>query len=122
MRRLLIGCGVIAASALGPLAFATATPSGARMASHRDARIAGRVLVCNTPDHCLTRRFKVVARNSAGKTVARTSTSGDHNHFALHVFPGSYRLVATSSGLVCKASATASVHHTRRKNITCLVP
>ncbi len=122
MRRALIGCGVIAAATLGPLAFAIAAPREAQLASRRAGRIASHVLLCNVPDHCLTRRFKVTARNSSGRIVGHTSTSGARNHFALRVSPGSYRLVATSSGLVCKASATSTAHHTTHKNITCLVP
>lgn len=122
MRRALVACGVLAAAALGPMTFAMATTRRAQMASRRTARIAGRVLVCNVPEHCMTRRFKVSAQNSSGRRVARTTTHGRRNRFALHVPPGSYRLVATSSGLVCKASAAATAHRTTYKNITCLVP
>jgi hypothetical protein len=114
MRRAIIGGGVIAALALGPMAVATGAP--------RDARIAGRVLVCNVPDHCVTREFTVSAVNSAGHTVARTSTTGAHNDYLVRVVPGSYQLVAKSSGLVCKASATAIADQTTRQSITCLVP
>jgi hypothetical protein len=112
MRRAIACCGVVAASAVG------STASGAT----RDAHIAGRVLECNTPQHCITNRFTVSAVNSAGRILARTSTSGDHNHYRLRVAPGTYQLVAKSSGLVCKASAAAEAHETRRQNITCLVP
>ncbi len=114
MRRA-IGCGgVIAALALAPLALAGAAP--------RDARIAGRVLVCNVPNHCMTRHFHVAAINSAGHTVARAATRGAHNAYRLRLAPGDYRLVAQSHGLVCKASASASAHETTHQNITCLVP
>jgi hypothetical protein len=112
MRRAVVCCGVIAASAVGSIA------SGAT----RDAYIKGRVLECNTPQHCIKNRFTVSAVNSAGRTVARTSTTGDHNHYRLRVAPGTYQLVAKSSGLVCKASATAVAHETTRHEITCLVP
>jgi hypothetical protein len=110
-RAILCGC-VIAASAVGSIA------TGAT----RDARVKGRVLECNTPERCITNNFTVSAVNSAGRTAARTSTSGDHNHYALRVPHGTYELVAKSSGLVCKASATAEAHETTRQNITCLVP
>jgi hypothetical protein len=114
MRRAIICGGAIAAAALTPVALATGT-SG-------DARIAGRVLVCNSPGHCMTREFHVSAIDSAGQTVARATTTGSHNRYRLRVAPGRYRLVAKSSGLVCKASATAVAHTSTRQDITCLVP
>lgn len=114
MRRATIFATAIAAALAGPAAFAAPGPD--------NARIAGRVLVCNAPRHCLTRTFKVSAINSSGHTVARTTTYGRKNDYALAVAPGSYRLVAKSSGLVCRASAVATAHQTTRQNITCLVP
>jgi hypothetical protein len=112
MRRAIACCGVVAASAVGSVA------AGAT----RDAHIAGRVLECNTPEHCIMNRFIVSAVNSTGRTVARTSTWGDHNRYRLRVAPGSYQLLARSSGLVCKASAAAEAHETTQQNITCPVP
>ncbi len=88
----------------------------------RDARIAGRVLLCNSPGHCMTRKFTVSAIDSAGDKVASTSTMGVHNAYRLRVAPGAYRLVAKSHGLVCEGTATAAAHKTTRTNITCLVP
>lgn len=91
--------------------------------SARDARIAGRVIECNTPEHCVRGHFKVVAIDSAGRTVATTSTSSRHNAYRLRVAAGSYRLVArTHGGLKCQASAKAVAHRTTHQNITCLVP
>lgn len=107
--------GCLAAGAVGSVGIASAgTPV--------NARIAGRVLVCNVPNHCMTRRFRVSALNSAGRTVARTTTHSAHNAYRLRLAPGHYKLVAKSSGLVCKASASAVAHRTTRQNITCLVP
>jgi hypothetical protein len=91
-------------------------------ASVKDARISGRVLVCNAPGHCMQRQFQVSATNAHGKTVARTTTTDAYNDYTLRLAPGSYNLVATSDGLTCKASAKAVAHHTTHKNITCLVP
>jgi len=105
---------VIAVIAVGSTALAAGAP--------RDARIAGRVLVCNAPGHCFTRRFAVSALDSAGRTVAKTTTESADNAYRLHVTPGQYRLVARSSGLVCRASAVAVAHQTARRDITCLVP
>jgi hypothetical protein len=114
MRRAIVCGGVIAVSALGQTALAAPSP--------RTARITGRVRVCNTPDHCVTRVFHVSAVNANGRTVARTSTTGTDNRYRLRLRPGDYQLVAKSSGLVCKASATAVAHETERVDITCLVP
>jgi hypothetical protein len=88
----------------------------------RNARIVGDVLVCNAPDHCLTRVFEVSAINAGGHVVAHTSTTGRHNHYRLRVSPGEYSLLATSDGLQCTGSAVAVAHHTVTSNITCLVP
>jgi hypothetical protein len=89
---------------------------------HRNARIAGRVLVCNGPGRCFQRRFHVTAVNSRGETVARFTTTDAVNDYKLHVAPGRYRLVAESSGLNCTASVTAVAHQTTHQNITCPVP
>jgi hypothetical protein len=70
----------------------------------------------------MTRDFIVSAVNLAGNAVARASTRGVANKYALRVPPGSYELVALSSGLRCQATARAIAHHTTHKNITCLVP
>jgi hypothetical protein len=90
--------------------------------SKGDARLAGRVLVCNAPGHCLERRFVVSAINSAGETVAKTTTHSPSNRYRLRLPPGTYDLLAESSGLDCQASATAVAHETTHKDITCLVP
>jgi hypothetical protein len=111
----LIGICLLA-GVTGPVAL------GAVSGSRRDARIAGRVLLCNVPHHCLRRRFKVSAINSSGATVASTTTSSAKNAYRLAVAPGHYRLVAKAQELVCRASATATAHRTTRRNITCLVP
>jgi hypothetical protein len=107
--------GCLAASAVGSLGVAAAR-------APTDARIAGNVLVCNAPGHCLTREFTVSAVNQAGRTVAKTHTKSAHNAYRLEVSPGHYKLVAKSQGLVCRASATAVAHRTTQRNITCLVP
>jgi hypothetical protein len=91
-------------------------------ASGRTAKIAGRVLVCNTPTNCMARIFKVSAETADGHTVARTKTTGTRNKYTLRVRPGSYELVAVSQGLLCHALATTAAHHTTHTNITCLVP
>lgn len=114
MRRAII-CGGITVAAL-------ATPVGFALAATPDGQIAGRVIECNTPDHCITAHFEVSAIDSAGHAVARTSTTGIHNRYRLRIPPGPYRLVAKSSGLVCKASVTAVAHQRTRQDITCLVP
>jgi hypothetical protein len=111
----LIGVFVLAGVG-GSMAF------GAVSANPRDALIAGRVLVCNVPGHCLTRTFEVSATDASGRTVATTRTRSPRNAYRLRLAPGSYELVANSSGLVCQASATATAHRTTRQNITCLVP
>lgn len=109
---------VLALPALGALAGL----AGWQAATHRDARIAGRVLVCNAPGNCLTRKFTVSAENARGRTVARTRTKGHGNRYSLRVPPGSYELLAVSSGLRCEASARARAHHTTHQDITCPVP
>jgi hypothetical protein len=111
---------IAATTALG--AGLAASASGAPSHAARDARIVGDVLVCNTPNHCLTRRFKVTAYDSAGQPVASDVTRSRDNRYRLRVAPGSYQLVAVSSGLTCKASATAVAHRTTHQDITCLVP
>jgi hypothetical protein len=113
------GLGVALITATAVVGAAAQAAAGDRPAN---ARIAGQVLVCNTPDHCLTRHFQVVAIDSAGRTVARTETTTPRNHYTLAVRPGSYQLVATSHGLRCVAAATALAHHRTRQNIVCLVP
>jgi hypothetical protein len=110
----LVVAGIVLATVIGV--------SGSPAASGRNARIAGRVLVCNTPTNCMTRTFKVSAENAAGQTLARTRTTGARNKYRLRVPPGSYDLVAVSSGLLCHALAAAAAHHTTHQNITCLVP
>jgi hypothetical protein len=89
---------------------------------HRNARIAGSVLVCNAPGHCFQRQFLVSAVNSRGQTVASFTTRDAQNDYRLHVAPGGYQLVARSSGLNCTASVTAVAHEATHQNITCPVP
>ncbi len=120
MRRASIFVAMIAASAGAGVSGSAGAL--AAQAGTRDARIAGRVLVCNSPGHCMTRKFKVSAIDSAGGKAATSSTTGVHNAYRLRVAPGTYRLVAKSHGLVCKATAVATADQTTRKNITCLVP
>jgi hypothetical protein len=86
------------------------------------AVVTGRVLVCNTPGHCLTRVFRVVAVDRAGHVVAHADTSGTTNVYRLRVAGGRYSLVATSNGLRCRGSVVALAHRTVNANITCLVP
>ena len=107
--------GCLAASAVGSIGVAAAH-------APTTGRIAGDVLVCNSPGHCMTREFTVSALDSAGHTVAKTKTKSADNAYRLRVSPGHYKLVAKSQGLVCRASATAVAGHTTRRNITCLVP
>jgi hypothetical protein len=87
-----------------------------------NARITGRVLVCNAPGRCLTRVFRVVAVDRAGRVVAHAATSGTANVYRLSVAAGRYSLVATSHGLRCRGSVVAVAHRTVSANITCLVP
>ena len=96
-----------------------AAPFGLRASS---GRLVGGVRVCNTPTHCLTRTFEVVASGAGGSPVAQVLTSGVDNHYVLTVPPGRYTLVATSDGLRCSATATAVAGRTRQATITCLVP
>lgn len=49
MRRALIGCGVLAGLALGPMTFAVASPRGARTATRRDARTTHKKTTCLVP-------------------------------------------------------------------------
>jgi hypothetical protein len=86
------------------------------------ALVTGRVLVCNAPGRCLTRVFRVVAVDRAGRVVAHVSTSGTANVYRLHVAAGRYALVATSHGLRCRGSVVAIARRTVNANITCLVP
>jgi hypothetical protein len=119
MHRATISAGLAAGClAAGAVGFAGVATAGAPA----DGHIAGRVLVCNVPNHCMTREFAVSAVDSAGRTVAKTTTHSAHNEYRLEVPPGHYKLVAKSSGLVCRASASAVAHRTTRRNITCLVP
>jgi hypothetical protein len=88
----------------------------------RNARLVGDVLVCNTPETCLTQVFRVSAVNGGGHVVARTTTSGRRNHYRLRLPAGEYALLATSKGLRCTGSAVAVAHQRVTANITCLVP
>jgi len=87
-----------------------------------NAQIVGDVLVCNAPEHCLTRVFQVSAIDSDGHVRAKTSTSGPDNSYRLRVPAGDYSLLATSNGLRCTGSAVAVARHRVTSNITCLVP
>jgi hypothetical protein len=104
-----------------PLSTTVATTTTAA-ATTTPTAIAGEVLVCNIPDHCLTRTFQVVAIDGSGRQVATTTTSAASNDFQLLVPAGQYSLVATSNGLRCSGSATAVALQTVTANITCLVP
>lgn len=106
--------------------FLAGTLAGAALAApaghEANAHIAGRVLVCNTPDHCPTRTFRVSAIDAQGHVVARSTTFGRFNRYRLEVPAGSYALLAVSHGLHCNGSADVSAHRTVTADITCLVP
>jgi len=87
-----------------------------------NARIVGRVRVCNVPDHCLTRVFQVSATDAAGRLVGRATTSGPDNRYRLLVPARHYSLLARSRGLRCTGSTTAVANRTVTANIICLVP
>ena len=114
------GCRPLAFVVLGSMISAQpAAPLGLRTPA---GRLVGGVRVCNTPSHCLTRIFEVVASDAEGRVVAHVLTSGVDNHYVLVVPPGRYTLDATSDGLTCRATATAVAGRIRAATITCLVP
>jgi hypothetical protein len=102
-------------------AFST-LPASAGVAQTPSARIAGEVRVCNIPGHCLTRVFQVLATDSAGRLVARTTTSGPNNRYQLNVPARHYSLLAISHGPRCIGATTALANRTVSANIVCLVP
>src|SRR5579862_742662 len=97
-------------------------PVSAAVTQTPSARIAGEVRVCDIPDHCLTRVFRVSATDNGGRLVARTTTSGPDNRYRLLLPARRYSLLATSHGLRCIGSTTAIVNRTVSANIICLVP
>ncbi len=104
------------------LSGATAHDAAAEPAVQGNALIVGEVRVCNIPDHCLTRTFKVTATDRSGRQITAATTSGTANRYRLRVTAGRYALTATSSGLHCAGSTTARANRTVTANVICLVP
>jgi hypothetical protein len=114
--------GRLFAAVLGVSSLLGATPLAATAAPTPNGVLVGKVLVCNTPNRCLTRVFRVSAIDSADHVVAHATTSGPDNSYRLTLDSGLYSLVATSHGLRCTRSARVGARPVLTANITCLVP
>lgn len=80
------------------------------------------MLLCAARDHCLTRTFRVVAIDSAGRRVRQSTTSGVDNDYRLSLPAGRYTLLATSDGLRCSGTTLAAAGRAVTAELTCLVP